>query len=52
MDENFFYRRRIGLKHSFFWLMAALMLLLALGVWLLALGVQTSPFASPFVSSM
>lgn len=40
------------MKKPFFWLMAAFALLLLLGVWFLALGVQSSPFASPFVSSM
>ena len=40
------------MKRSFFWLMAFFTLLLALGVFLLVLGIQSSPFASPFVSSM
>ena len=40
------------MKRPFFWLMFSLALLLALGVWLLVLGVRSSPFASPFVSSM
>lgn len=40
------------MRKPFFWLMALFMLMLALGVWLLVTGIQTSPFASPFVSSM
>ena len=40
------------MKRPFFWLMAFFTLLLALGVFLLVLGIQSSPFASPFVSSM
>ena len=40
------------MKKPFFWLMAFFTLLLALGVLLLVLGIQSSPFASPFVSSM
>lgn len=40
------------MKKPFFWLMAFFALLVVLGVWLVALGVQSSPFASPFVSSM
>jgi len=39
-------------SRSFWWLMAALLLLLALGVWLLVVGIQTSPFSTPFVSSI
>lgn len=40
------------MKRPFFYLMAVLFLLLALGVWLLVLGVSASPFALPFATSM
>lgn len=40
------------MKRPFFWLMLTLLLLFALGIWLLALGIQSAPLASPFVSSM
>ncbi len=39
-------------SRPFGWLMAALLLLLALGIWLLVLGVRTSPFSMPFITSM
>jgi len=42
----------LTVRKPFFWLMALFMLMLALGVWLLVTGIHTSPFASPFVSSM
>lgn len=40
------------MKKPFFWLMALFTLVLVLGVWLVVMGVQSSPFASPFASSM
>lgn len=40
------------MKRSFFWLIAAFVLLLALGVWLLMLGVRGAPFTSPFATSL
>lgn len=40
------------MNKPFFWLMALFTLLLALGIWLVVLGVRSSPFASPFVSAM
>lgn len=40
------------MKKPFFWLMTALFALLALGIWLLVMGIQSSPFASPFASSI
>lgn len=40
------------MKRPFFWLIAALLLLLALGIWLLVMGVKTPPFAAPWITSM
>ena len=40
------------MSRSFRLLLAALLALLALGIWLLVLGVRTSPFSVPFVSSI
>ena len=40
------------MKRPFFWLMAVLIMLLALGVWLLVLGVRTPPVAVHGITSM
>lgn len=40
------------MKKPFFWLIAFFMLLFGLGVWLLVMGIRSSPLAFPFVSSM
>lgn len=51
MDENFA-KEANPMKKPFFWLMALFVLMLMLGVWFVAMGVQSSPIASPFTSSM
>ena len=40
------------MSRPFAWLMILLLLMLALGVWLLVLGIHSSPFSTPFVSSI
>lgn len=40
------------MKRPFFWLMAILLMLLALGVWLLVLGIRTSPLAASGMTVM
>ena len=40
------------MTRSFRWLMLLLLGLLILGIWLWVMGVRSSPYALPFVSSM